>query len=394
MAPPSRWLPVTIVAFAFAALGLPDGALGVAWPSVRRDFALPVSALGSLLLVMMAGHLVASLVSGPAAVRVGSGRLLLWSNVAYAASALGFVLAPGWWTLMAAGLLAGVGAGLIDAGLNAYAAVRVSPGVLTLLHACFGAGATAGPMILGGMLTAGRTWREGYLVFAGALGAMTLALALTRRVLDGGVPSLTGTAPGGPRLRETLGRPGLWLGAALFLLYAGLEAAPGRWAYSLLVESRGVPPQRAALASAAYWGSITIGRLAWGVAARRLAPRAVLRGCLTCAPLGALLVWTGSDGPLTVGGLVILGLCFAPVFPLLIALTPDRVGAGHAGHVIGLQVSAATLGTGLLPAAIGFMARRRGLEVVGPLLLGAALLTLLLYQVAEARARLRPPPSP
>jgi fucose permease len=391
----NRWAPVTIVALAFIALGLPDGALGVAWPSVRRDFALPVSGLGSLLLVMMAGHLVASLGSGPATARVGAGRLLLWSNLAYAASAFGFAFAPGWWPLMAAGLLAGAGAGLIDAGLNSYAAARVSPGVLTLLHACFGAGATVGPIVLSRVLAAGRSWREGYVVIACALCAMTLALALTRRVLDGGVPTLTETAPpSGPRLLETLARPGVWLGAILFCLYTGLEATPGRWAYSLLAEARGVAPERAAVAAAAYWASMSVGRVSWGFASRRLAPRAVLRACLAGAPLGALFVWTGSDGPLVVIGLVMLGLCFAPIFPLLIALTPERVGASHADHAIGLQVAAATLGTGVLPGAIGFIARRTGLEVIGPFLFAAALVTLVLYEAVERQSRLRTPPSP
>jgi fucose permease len=206
---------------------------------------------------------------------------------------------------------------------------------------------------------------------------------------------LTGTAPAaGPRLLETLGRPGVWLGALLFCLYTGLEATPGRWAYSLLAEARGVAPERAAVAAAAYWGSITVGRLSWGFASRRLAPRTVLRGCLVCAPVGALFVWTGSDGSLAVIGLVVLGLCFAPIFPLLIALTPERVGAGPAGHAIGLQVAAGTLGTGVLPAAIAFVARSTGLEVVGPSLFVAALATLALYEAVERRSRLRPPPSP
>jgi len=105
-------------------------------------------------------------------------------------------------------------------------------------------------------------------------------------------------------------------------------------------------------------------------------------------------VWLGSDGPLTVVGLVVLGLCFAPVFPLLIALTPERVGAGHAGHAIGLQVAAAALGGGVLPGGIGFVARYAGLEVLGPFLFVAAVLTLLLYGAVNARSRLKPPPSP
>jgi fucose permease len=388
-------LPVTIIALAFAALGLPDGALGVAWPSVRREFALPVSGFGSLLLVMMAGHLVASIGSGPAAARLGPGRLLLWSTLAYAASAFGFALAPGWWALMLAGLVAGAAAGLIDGGLNAYAAARFTPGVLTSLHACFGAGATLGPLLMGRVLEEGRSWRGGYGMMACALCAMTVALGLTRRVLDGAVPAGNEAAtPPAPRLAETLKHPGVWLGALLFCLYTGLEATPGRWAYSLLAEARGMAPERAAVAAAAYWGTMTLGRLSWGLAARRLAPRLLVRGCLAVAPLGALLVWTGSAGPLAVAGLVILGLCFAPIFPLLIALTPERVGASHAGHAIGLQVAAAALGGGMLPGAIGFAARRTGLEVIGPFLFVTALVTLLLYVMVDARSGLRPPPSP
>jgi fucose permease len=319
------------------------------------------------------------------------GRLLLWSNLAYGASALGFAFAPGWWPLMLAALVAGAAAGLIDAGLNAFAAARFTPSVITSLHACFGAGAMLGPLLMGRVLDAGRSWRGGYVAIASALGAMTLVLALTRQVLDGGDLAAIQTAlPSGPRLAETLRHPGVWLGAVLFCLYTGLEATPGRWAYSLLAEARGMAPERAAVAAAAYWGSISFGRISWGIVARRLPPRVVLRVCLLCAPVGALLLWTGSAGPLTVFGLVVLGLCFAPVFPLLIALTPERVGEAHAGHAIGLQVAAAALGGGALPGAIGFIARRMGLEVLGPFLFVAALVVLMLYAVVVARPRFAP----
>jgi len=390
----SRWLPVTIVALAFAALGLPDGALGVAWPSVRRDFGLPLSGFGVLIIIMMAGHLLASVASGPAAARVGPARLLLWANVAFTASALAFAVAPGGWALMLAGLLAGAAGGLIDAGLNAYAAASFSPGVVTSLHACFGAGATLGPLLMGRLLEQGRSWRGGYGVIAGALVATTVLLALTRRALDGNgeadrTSDRAATAlPSVPRLAETLRHPGVWLGAVLFCLYTGLEATPGRWAYSLLAEARGMAPERAAVAAAAYWGSMSVGRASWGLAARWLAPRLVLRVCLACAPLGALLVWRGAAGPLAVAGFVILGLCFAPVFPLLTALTSDRVGDEHAGHAIGLQVAAASLGGGALPGGIGLVARHTGLEVLGPFLFVTALVTLALYHVVERRASL------
>jgi hypothetical protein len=59
-----------------------------------------------------------------------------------------------------------------------------------------------------------------------------------------------------------------------------------------------------------------------------------------------------------------------------------------------LQVAAAALGGGLVPGGIGFVARYAGLEVLGPFLFVAAILTLVLYGAVNARSRLRPPPSP
>jgi len=362
---------------------------------MRRDFGRPVSGLAVLLLLMMAGHLVAGVGSGPAAVRMGPARLLLWSNLAFAAGAVGFALAPAWWALMLAALVVGTAAGLIDAGLNTYAAARLSPGAITMLHGCFGAGAMLGPLVLGRVLEGGRSWRVGYGVIACALCAVTVLLALSRRRLDAAPRIVTAaTSVSDPHLAEMVRRPGTWLAAGLFFLYTGLEVIPGRWAYSLLAEARGMATERAAGAVAAYWGSLSLGRVLLGAVARRVPPRVVLRACLAGTPVGALLLWRGGDGAASVIGLALLGLCFAPVFPLMIGLTPERVGSSHAAHAIGLQVAAAALGGGVLPSTIGFIARRTGLEVVGPFLLVTALATLALYEGSEAWARLRPPPSP
>ena len=43
--PRSRWL-VPLAFLAFVSLGLPDGVLGVAWPSLRRSFQQPIDRLG------------------------------------------------------------------------------------------------------------------------------------------------------------------------------------------------------------------------------------------------------------------------------------------------------------------------------------------------------------
>jgi hypothetical protein len=68
----------------------------------------------------------------------------------------------------------------------------------------------------------------------------------------------------------------------------------------------------------------------------------------------------------------LMGLASAPVFPSLIAATPTRLGLVHTANAVGFQIAAAVLGQSLLPGLIGLMARRLGLEILGPALLFSA----------------------
>src|SRR5262245_42658285 len=133
---------------AFVSLGLPDGVLGVAWPSMRRSFDLPLSALGALLAAAMAGYLASSFGSGVVVARLGVGSLLAWSSATMVASSLAYAMAPAWSVVVAGGVLAGLGAGAIDAGINAYAAARFPPRLVNWLHACYGVGAMLGPLVM------------------------------------------------------------------------------------------------------------------------------------------------------------------------------------------------------------------------------------------------------
>ena len=79
-----------------------------------------------------------------------------------------------------------------------------------------------------------------------------------------------------------------------------------------------------------------------------------------------------------------MGVSLAPVFPLLIATTPARLGDVHTANGVGLQVAAAVLGQSLLPALVGVLAHHLGLEIVGPALCTAAVALLALYELLLA----------
>jgi MFS family permease len=106
-------LTVGLAYVAFISMGLSDGFLGIAWPSIRDTFGLPLAALGALSTTITIGALVTSFSSGRLLARLGVGWLLAAGCLFMAASLLAYGLAPLWTVMVGFGLLTGVGSGAI-----------------------------------------------------------------------------------------------------------------------------------------------------------------------------------------------------------------------------------------------------------------------------------------
>ena len=88
---------IVILAYvAFIALGMPDGLLGVAWPSIRTGFSIPLDAVGLLLTASVAGYMTSSFSSGPLIARMGIGKVLAVSCAMTGVALLGYTLVPVW----------------------------------------------------------------------------------------------------------------------------------------------------------------------------------------------------------------------------------------------------------------------------------------------------------
>lgn len=365
---------LVVLAFVGAAsLGLPDALLGVAWPSIRDAFGRAQGNLGLFVMASGAGYFVSSFFGGRLTARLGIGLLLGVSGAAVAAGCLGTALSPAWIAALAAAALAGLGSGAIDAGLNTFAAARFSARSMNWMHACYSAGAMAGPLIMTSVLAGGRSWRLGYGLIAGLM-ALLAALFWTSRS-RWGAPS---TAPAPPR-SSRLGSLA-WLNVAVFFAYTGLEVAVGQWAFTWLTESRGVDRVRAGTAVAGYWGSFALGRVLFGMVAERVGLDRLLRGCLAAALAGTGLLAARTSDAATIAGLLLIGLALSPVYPCLMTRTPARLGPELAARAIGWQVSAAMLGAAAVPALFGLAVSRSTLEAVPATAVVAALLLVALHE--------------
>ena len=243
----SALLAVVIMAYAvFILLGVPDGMLGVAWPSMQTTFGVALGQMGVLLLATTAGFVVTSFSAGRLITRLGIARLLTISLIARGLSLAAMGMAPSWLALVGAAFCFGVSSGAIDAGMNTYFAMNLSPRLMNWLHASFGLGATLGPLLMTSLISAGAVWRWGY----GIVGAVHLLPALWVLLRAGEwqrQDANSAKEPGTAQVLKpkgylaTLSRPIVWVNIALFFFYTGAEVSTGNWAFTLFTEGRGVP---------------------------------------------------------------------------------------------------------------------------------------------------------
>ncbi|MEP6916373.1 MAG: MFS transporter [Acidobacteriota bacterium] len=385
----TRLLPI-LAGLAFISLGLPDGLLGVAWPSIRASFGLPLDALGVLLIAGTAGYVASSFSSGRVLRRVNLGTVLAASCGLTAAGLLGYATAPQWPMMVALGVVLGLGAGAIDSGLNAYVATHYGPRTLNWLHACYGIGAATGPIIMTAVLERGQGWRRGYAIVAAAqvVLAVCFALSIAWWPPTGGIASHADHAAG-TTISATLKQPAARLGIVVFVAYAGLESSIGAWTYTLLTAGRGVPPVQAGIAVTLFFGSLTGGRLLAAIAGGRVSVTRLLNLAIAGVMAGAVLIWLDLGTGWTFAAVAIAGCSCGPIFPTLVATTPARLGPAHATNAVGFQIAAAAVGLSTVPGLVGIIADRLGVEIIATLFVALALLLAVVCGLLDSLAPLK-----
>lgn len=379
----SRLLVLAYVAF--VSIGLPDTVLGVAWPSVRSGFGVSQSALGAILGAWVTGYCLSGVLAGLAERKLGVGGLLTLSSAVIALGLAGYALAASWFAFFPIGFVMGIGSGAIDSGLNGYAARHFSARHLNWLHACWGIGASAGPVIMTACIARGLGYRGGYATLAWVLGAVAVGFLFTRHAWSESrsARAASGSQSARVEFRAALRHGGVWLHLAAFFTYTSVEATVGQWCFTLMRE-RGAGIEAAGSWTAAYWASLTLGRFALGFAVEQLGADRLLRTASVAVVAGATS-FAFDAGALGRTGLLLLGFGLAPVFPTLMARTPARLGEAVSRHAIGFQVSAGILGAALLPALVGVLVAAHGPAAIGPATLGLGVAFLFVHELLVRR---------
>jgi fucose permease len=336
----------------YLAFAMPIAMLGVAWPDIRDALGRDSGELGVLAGCYGVGRLSSAASSGVLLRRLSFGRAMLASAVAVAGATAWVATSPAWAFLVAAVGAVGVASGALESLGSRFIAVSASARTAGVLAGSYGVGATIGPALVA---LSGR-WQVAYGVAAVvvlAAGAVFLSGSLRwpEQVEVGVHPGSTGSAAS-PRP----GRAAVLVSLAMFAVFVGIEVTTGQWTATFLEQARGLDRRLAGIAVSGFWGGLTVGRMALG------AVDVSRRTLVTLATLLVPLLLAVAVGPprLAPVFLILIGLALAPMFPVLLAATADRVGADRAGQVSGWQLLAGNAGATVFPALVGLVVAMTG----------------------------------
>lgn len=381
-----------IIYLAFISLGLPDALLGSAWPTMYREFSVPVSYAGGISMIIAAGTIVSSLQSDRLTKRFGTGKVTAASVLMTAVALFGFSVSHSYIALCLWAVPYGLGAGSVDASLNNYVALHYASRHMSWLHCMWGIGASLGPYIMGCLLTGGKSWNMGYRSIAVLQIVLTAILIFSLPLWKG--QGADGAGQDGKdesrplSLRQIMGIPGAKEVMVTFFCYCALEQTAGLWASSYLVLHRGLSADTAAGFASLFYIGITAGRALGGFLTMKWNDTQMIRigQGVILAGIVFLFLPSGSAGALL--GLILTGLGCAPIYPSVIHSTPEHFGADKSQAVIGVQMASAYVGTCLMPPMFGFLANHVSVALFPAFLLAILILMVVMHEKMLPKAAL------
>lgn len=361
-----------IIYIAFISLGLPDSLLGTAWPVMQSKLGQSLDTAGYIYFFIASGTILSSLLSGKVNAWLGTGKVIAISVFLTATALFGFAHAPSLIWLVLFSIPLGLGGGAVDAALNNYVALYYKASHMSWLHACWGLGASTGPVIMAYYIHHNNAWDKGYLTVSTLQFALTFILLISiplwmKVAKKGSLPEhdegIQVSEHSSSKPVNSLKISGVKLALLTFFFYCGAEATMGLWGSSYLVHVKAMDPEIAAKWVAFFFAGITMGRLLSGFLAMKVTSVLLIRYGQWIAISGAILLILPLPNIVSLFGFIIIGLGMAPIFPSMIHETPTRFGRLHSQTIIGYQMAAAYVGVTLIPPLFGFFANAISMQL-------------------------------
>ncbi len=332
--------------------GIVMAVLGSVLPSVIEKFGIDKVDAGTLFLMLNLGMLIGSVIFGPLVDRYGYKGLLVMCAALVFASIEGIAFAPGINILRISLFFVGFAGGAINGGTNALVS-DISDGKrgarLSLLGVFFGIGALGVPLLLGSLLD-----RFDYESLIGFVGALILIPLFFFLILKFPAPKHEQGFPVSEGLKLTREVPLLLFGLILFI-QSGMEMTVSGWSATYMNEYLAISARQAVLFLSFYWIGIIFTRIAITSILQNAERRKVVLASLLVSVAGTTLILVSNSVVMVVTGLLLTGIGFAAIFPLVFSYVGDLYPR-LSGTAFSVILAIALLGGMTYPSVVGILA--------------------------------------
>jgi fucose permease len=403
---------------AFVLIGIGAGGNGVLLVAQMSSYGVDRATIGVIFFTGSIGFALAGFLNGSLIHRLGFRMALVVGSGGYVLIGLYQATRPPFLAFVLVQVIFGYATGVLESVLNAYlASLPDARALLNQLHAFFGVGALLGP-VLAAWIIGISSWTTVWLILAVACMPLVIGFLLTyppRQPTESAapLPELVGplpepvaslrelagpvepvappsdkpaprppAPPSGGLLSAVLRERGVLLGAVFLAVYVGLEIGVGNWAFSYLVQARGLSRSLAGYSVSGYWLGLTVGRFLISPIATRIgATTARMMGaCLIGVMAATTLAWLSPTAVLASAALLLLGFFLGPIFPTTMAIVPQLTKEHLGSAAIGVLNAGAIMGGSALPWLAGAISQATGIWTLLPFMLALGALQFVAWR--------------
>ncbi|KAH8556535.1 major facilitator superfamily domain-containing protein [Umbelopsis sp. PMI_123] len=373
--------------FTVSLMGLQDGNFGVILPRLKEYYSVSDSLISILFLLQAGGYFVMAFANGyvvskitqKGALYLGCGMLF----VGYIILLFGFPFP----VICVTMIVVGGGLSLLNAGCNVYIITApYTTTVLNLLHACYGIGATIGPLMSSSLLAHNLSWKVSYMILAGLSGLSFLGMYINFRKAEIEVHSEPMPENSSEEGETSVQKDSIFkqvykqrvtqVCAFFLLFYVGTEVTFGSWSFSFLTEVRGGNPVQLGQITSGYWAGLTFGRIFLGAITARFGEKRMVTLYLIISCAMIILIWQATPIAVDLSGLVILGMALGPIFPTTVSMVSQILPKYLHTTTIGFLVGLGQGGAALFPFVNGQIASKAGVIGMMPFTLALTIAML------------------
>ncbi|KAL1409914.1 hypothetical protein Q8F55_003913 [Vanrija albida] len=388
--------------------GWNDGTQGPLLPSLQEYYNINYLVISIIWVFNMLGFLLAGLTNVFLTDRFGFGIVAPFGAMCQVLGYIFMCWGPPYPLFCFAFVCSGYGLGLQDAQVNTMASrLPNANNLLFLMHAVYGLGATASPLVATQFVKHVRSKVYYYYFVSLGLGLATAVTLLVvfqlrtedqvagRRVEDhpesvpqavtetetksdgeGGAevaaPAArtvkTGPTSSGSKMKQIMRISATHYMALFILLYVGVEVGIGGWATSFLIAERG-GGDSSGYVSAGYFGGLTIGRVVLipvtNFIGKRLATHVFTLLCIALM----VVVWTVKSLIGNAVAYAFVGVFLGPMYPIVMIVILDVMPFELQAGTIGWIASLGQVGSAFMPFVTGAISQKHGVWILQPLMI-------------------------